>query len=176
MRRAESSRNAAERAEALSESFRLFTKAAGTLPTPRLQEVTKRYRALQYTVGAVELPLTCAMDLDPTDKAQDYVQDGRHPSDPRKALYDARSECYECVIEALGSYDEMLDQATASGNSTTIDAAARKRNEAYSLAIASDDELFHYYLYDWTVARGMHENLLEVGFPYRCQYQRLIAV
>jgi nuclear pore complex protein Nup155 len=38
----------------------------------------------------------------------------------------------------------------------------QKRDEAYALAIASDDELFHFYLYDWHVARHLSEQLLEV--------------
>lgn len=41
--------------------------------------------------------------------------------------------------------------------------AGQKRDEAYSLAIASDDELFHYYLYDWHVSRNLQEQLLEVS-------------
>ena len=41
--------------------------------------------------------------------------------------------------------------------------AMAKRDEAYSLAINSDDELFHYYLYDWHVARGLQEQVLEVS-------------
>ncbi len=31
------------------------------------------------------------------------------------------------------------------------------------MAINSDDELFHEYLYDWHVARRLHEQLLEVN-------------
>jgi len=31
------------------------------------------------------------------------------------------------------------------------------------MAINSDDELFHRYLYDWHVNRGLAEQLLEVG-------------
>jgi hypothetical protein len=71
---------------------------------------------MQYTLGAVELPLRCAAEADPQDKASDFVRDGQHQSDPRKALYDARMECYSCVIEALAMFDELLDKATASGN------------------------------------------------------------
>lgn len=45
--------------------------------------------------------------------------------------------------------------------------ATRIRDEAYALAIGSDDELFHFYLYDWTVALGRSDQLLEVGeAPY----------
>jgi nuclear pore complex protein Nup155 len=39
-----------------------------------------------------------------------------------------------------------------------------KRDEAYALAIASDDELFHFYLYDWHVSRHLQEQLLEVSW------------
>ncbi len=53
MRRAESSRNPQERAESLVESLRLFSKAAGSMPLGRLQEVSRRYRALQYTLGGL---------------------------------------------------------------------------------------------------------------------------
>lgn len=51
MRRAESSRDPVERNESLSESLRLFTKAASSLPVSRLQDVSQRYRVQQYTVG-----------------------------------------------------------------------------------------------------------------------------
>lgn len=76
-----------------------------------MQEGTKLTQS-----GAIELPLKCAAELDPNDKALDYVRDGRHPADPRKALYESRLECYSCVTQALGMFDEMLDKATASGN------------------------------------------------------------
>jgi len=33
------------------------------------------------------------------------------------------------------------------------------------MAINSDDELFHRYLYDWHVNRGLAEQLLEVSQP-----------
>ncbi|OCF37542.1 nuclear pore complex protein Nup155 [Kwoniella heveanensis BCC8398] len=170
MRRAEGSRDYAERSESLTESLRLFTRTAGTIPISRLQEVSRRYRAMQYTVGAIELPLKTAVQLDPNDKAVDFVRDGEHPQDPRKALFEARKQCYEMVIDALGMFDELLDKATAEGNTAS---ATQKRDEAYALAIASDDELFHFYLYDWHVERGLQEQLLEFDTPYIEQYLKL---
>ncbi|WRT64996.1 uncharacterized protein IL334_001937 [Kwoniella shivajii] len=170
MRRAEGSRDFGERSESLAESLRLFTRTAGSIPIPRLQEVSKRYRTMQYTVGAIQLPLKTAVDLDPNDKAVDYVGDGEHPADPRKALFEARKQCYEMVIEALGMFDELLDRATQEGNTGS---ATQKRDEAYALAIASDDELFHFYLYDWHVERGLQEQLLEFDTPYIEQYLKL---
>ncbi|KAK8846777.1 hypothetical protein IAR55_005865 [Kwoniella newhampshirensis] len=172
MRRAEASRDFSERNESLAESLRLFTRAAGSIPVSRLQEVSKRYRSLQYINGAVELPLKTASDIDPSDKAVDFVRDGSHPSDPRKALFEARKECYEMVIEALQMFDEMLDRAAVGGDSS---GAVTKRDEAYALAIASDDELFHFYLYDWHVKRGLQEQLLEFDTPYIERYLQLTS-
>lgn len=110
----------------------MFSKAAGSVGIPRLEDVAKRYRSLGFTVGkrctavrpksgadpvgSIELPLRCASELDPQDRATDFVRDGEHPSDPRKALYTARMECYSFVIEALGLFDEALDKATAAGS------------------------------------------------------------
>ncbi|WWD22088.1 hypothetical protein CI109_106577 [Kwoniella shandongensis] len=172
MRRAEASRDFSDRNESLAESLRLFTRAAGSIPVSRLHEVSKRYRALQYINGAIELPLKTAIDLDPSDKAVDFVRDGSHPSDPRKALFEARKECYEMVIEALQMFDEMLDKTVVNGDSS---AAIQKRDEAYALAIASDDELFHFYLYDWHVKRGLQEQLLEFDTPYIERYLQLTS-
>lgn len=127
--------------------------------------------------GAIELPLKWASDIDPDDRASDFVKDGQHPSDQRKPLHDARLGCYNLVIEALIDLDEKLDKATAAGNCKSLfqipvyleekadrvaSDAEEQRAEAYALALASDDELFHFYLYDWHVARNLSEQLLDV--------------
>lgn len=134
IRRAESSRDPLDRKEHLNESLRLFSRAAGSIAISRLQDVARRYRSQDFTAGelryyvgrsfnssysikgAVELPLRCAAELDPDDKASDFVRDGEHPSDPRKAFYTQRMECYALVIETLGELDQALDKATAAGN------------------------------------------------------------
>ncbi|KIR29674.1 nuclear pore complex protein Nup155 [Cryptococcus deuterogattii LA55] len=170
MRRAETTRDPLEKAESLAESLRLFTRAAGSIPIPRLQEVSERYRALNYTLGAIELALRTASDLDPHKKAIDFVRDGEHPADPRKALFEARKECYAEVIKALKVADDRLDKAVAEGDAAT---ATQSRNEAYALAIASDDELFHFYLYDWHVERGLQEQLLEFDTPFIEDYLKI---
>jgi hypothetical protein len=49
------------------------------------------------------------------------------------------------------------------GGSFAVATVAQQRDEAYALAIASEDELFHFYLYDWHVSRDLQEQLLEVS-------------
>jgi nuclear pore complex protein Nup155 len=159
LRRAEGTRDAHERAEQLAESLRLFERAAESAPAavfPRLHDATRRYRALRDVRATIELPLRVATELDRDDKAGDYVRDGRQPGDPRAAFLEQRQECYQLVVQALGSYDDELNKPGAGVQ------ASRLRDEAYALAIASDDELFHFYLYDWIVALGRSDNLLEV--------------
>lgn len=82
---------------------------------PRLPDATRRYRALNDVRGTIELPLRVATELDPDDKAGDYVRDGRNAGDPRVGFLEERQECYKLVVEVLGSYDEALDKATAAG-------------------------------------------------------------
>lgn len=124
LRRAESTRDANERAEQLAESLRLFERAAISAPAavfPRLQDATSRYRALKDVRGAIELPLRVATEIDPDDKAGDYVRDGRQPGDPRGAFLEQRQECYQLVVEALGNYDEELNRAVASNSRESDD-------------------------------------------------------
>lgn len=129
--------------------------------------------------GTIELPLRVATELDPQDKAGDYVRDGRNAGDPRVGFLEERQECYKLVVEVLGSYDDALDKATAAGQGelvpvggwlTSATGAIRIRDEAYGLAISSDDELFHFYLYDWISALGRADQLLDVSSMSSYQY------
>lgn len=98
---------------------RLFSRAAGSagMGVAKIQDVTRRFRAQQYVPGAVELALKCALELDPQNKADDFDRDGRHPGDQRKQFWEMRRSCYECVIETLAMFDEILEKSAAEGNS-----------------------------------------------------------
>lgn len=51
IRRAEGSRDPYERRESLEESLRLYKRAAKDMTIPKLQDVTKRYRNLDFVTG-----------------------------------------------------------------------------------------------------------------------------
>lgn len=181
LRRAESTRDAAERQESISESLRLFSRAAGSAATAvlaRLPDSSRRYRALQDVRGTIELPLRVASELDPDDKAGDYVRDGRIPGDPRIGFLEQRQECYQLVVEALGGADEELNKAVANGTRKychraqlkPANNAVRNRDEAYGLALQSDDELFHFYLYDWISVLDRADQLLDMETPFIERY------
>nr|ODO01102.1 hypothetical protein L204_01827 [Cryptococcus depauperatus CBS 7855] len=169
MRLAETCRDASEKRKMLIESLRLL-RTAGSIPISRLQEVCHRYSVLDYNIGAIQLALYTAKNVDPNNKAVDFVHEGKHPADPRKALFDMRNECYQEVIKALKAADDQLDSAVSDGDVT---GATQTRNEIYTLAVNSDDELFHYYLYDWHVQRGLQEQLLQFDTPYIENYLKL---
>lgn len=119
LRRAESTRDATEKQENIAESLRLFSRAAGSAASAvfaRLPDASRRYRALQDVRGTIELPLRVASELDPDDKAGDYVRDGRIHGDPRAGFLEQRQECYQLVVEALGGCDEDLNKAVAAGS------------------------------------------------------------
>jgi hypothetical protein len=57
----------------------------------------------------------------------------------------------------LAEYEEV------SGLMWEVAEATQTRNEAYHMATTSDDELFHFYLYDWHVKKARQDQLLEVS-------------
>lgn len=62
-------------------------------------------------LGAVELALVCAREIDPTDKAKSYIAEGAPPADSRAEFYEKRKRCYECVFSVLRDVNEMVGRS-----------------------------------------------------------------
>jgi hypothetical protein len=154
----------------------------------RLDNISSRFAALHYVAGTIDLALNVAQALDPEDKALEYALSGHvNDSDPRATLLRLRQECYGTVVDALARYDEAYNQSLAeakrestplgqgeqrlttrvAGDDTSKrDAAKAKRDDAFRIAISSDDELFHNEWYNWHVKHDDPERakqLLEVS-------------
>ncbi|QRV86756.1 non-repetitive/WGA-negative nucleoporin carboxy-terminal protein [Ceratobasidium sp. AG-Ba] len=148
VRKAKETRDANEQRNCLKESFRLFRKSTATLSLEKLQEVTAEYRVLRYPNGAVQLPLQCAKDWDADNHGRDYWQ-----------------KCYDCVIKTLQAFDAASEMSQGKDDGSADDADAVRKN-AYQLALASDDPMFHAELYDWLVKQNRTDDLLEIRTPF----------
>ncbi|KAG0227258.1 hypothetical protein BGW41_003866 [Actinomortierella wolfii] len=141
------------------ESLRLFKQVPQLLVdqsngTDKLQDVCKQFMTLKFYPGAVELALTCAEGVDPSNKAALYVKDGMATTDPRVEQYNKRYICYNNVVSVLQALQ--------------IDKGILSNFGRFTLetALQFDDNLFHTYLYDWLLAHGRADYLLEITSPY----------
>ncbi|KAI6047699.1 nucleoporin [Pisolithus marmoratus] len=159
VRKAVESRNPAERQNWLGESLRLFGKGARVLEFDKIREVCTEYQQLGYAKGAVELPLYCALALDPDGIGLEYWLTGCPPNDDRSEFAKKRSNCYQLVLESLNSFEEKASQSS-SQSAASAESPETVRDHAFELAFTSEDEMFHSTLYDWLIEKGHTDDLL----------------
>ena len=107
------------------------------------------------------MPLYCAQVFDADQQGAEYWAAGCPANDPRAEFWKRRSHCYDLVLDSLSNFEEL-----AKAGSSTSDDLEAARTHAYSLAFASEDEMFHSTLYEWLIERGLADELLEMRPVY----------
>ncbi|CAN8101920.1 unnamed protein product [Discula destructiva] len=158
----------------LGDSLHLFEQVASSLTFTNLQGAVQRYVQLQYYAGAIQLCLRVAREKDRGNSALGWVKDDKPVNDPREAAFLERQRCYEMVHDVLMDLDAVAGQEPdmVDGRPTLM---ATKRMEAYQVVNGADDEVFHYDLYDWYIARGLTDRLLSVESPHVITYLTKLA-
>lgn len=143
---------------------RLFAKGARNLELDQLREICGDYQHLNYAKGAVELPLDCAQAWDADNRGKEYWYAGCPSQDSRMQFWDRRRHCYDLILDSLSVFEERCQKTKPIAQSSALAAEGPDavRSHAYELAFSSEDEMFHSTLYDWLIARGMADELLEV--------------
>ncbi|KAF8923624.1 hypothetical protein BGZ58_002724, partial [Dissophora ornata] len=165
LRQSISSNDPADIEDHARESLRLFKKVPFLLVDEthgpnKLQGICKDYMNLKFFPGAVELALSCAQDIDPSNKASGYVQDGMNSRDIRVEQYAQRSTCYANAIAVL----KELGLDTAQGPLSSF------AFHTMETALQFDDSLFHTTLYDWLLNHDRADYLLEISSPFIEEY------
>lgn len=158
----------------LHESLKLFEKVAGSLTPANLQTAVIQYVDLKYYAGAVQLCLVVARERDRGNMALMWVNDGKPANDPRASAFNERRRCYDLIHDVLQHLDvasskepEMVD-----GKLTLI---ATKRLEAYEVVNGSDDEVFHFDLYEWYIQQGWTDRILAIDSPHVVTFLQRLA-
>jgi nuclear pore complex protein Nup155 len=174
VKRAKSEADPDAKQRLLRESLRLFEATAGSLTMDNLADLVQQFLELEYYPGAVRLALAVAREIDRGNLALQFLTEPPTVDSETAQLYHKRIQCYELIFQVL----EALDQASArspemiDGVQTPI---TRLRNETWSLIYTSDDELFHYQLYDWLYNKGgvYMNRLLDINSPFILGYLTL---
>jgi nuclear pore complex protein Nup155 len=158
----------------LNESLRLFTQVAGALGVPNLYSAANQFAELQFYAGAIQLALQVAQEVDRGNKALGWVRDGKPAGDGRIQEYNERKSCYDLIHNILQIVDDVTSQQPdlIDGRPTLI---ATKRNEAYAVVNDSEDELFHFDLYEWYLAQGWTDRLLSCNSPFVVRFLTQVA-
>ncbi|RDL38901.1 Uncharacterized protein BP5553_03241 [Venustampulla echinocandica] len=153
----------------LNESIRLFGQVAGALSFENLQSAVEQFTALQFYAGAISVALQVAHESDRGNSALAWVNANKPAGDPGSVAYNFRKQCYDLVHNVLVAVDgaasrepDMID-----GRATLI---ATKRTEAYNIINNSDDELFHFDLYEWYLQQGWIDRLLALSSPFVVEF------
>jgi nuclear pore complex protein Nup155 len=158
------------------------------LTIDNLETAVGQYTALRYYAGAIQLCLLTAQEKDRGNTALAWTRENRPENDGREAAYLERKSCYELVHKVLEALDEAADATAAAaavaasghGNNTAADRAAAlmatKRAEAYDVVNGSEDEVFHFDLYQWYIAQGWTDRLLTISSPHVVTFLQQLAV
>ncbi|KAK3352608.1 Non-repetitive/WGA-negative nucleoporin C-terminal-domain-containing protein [Lasiosphaeria hispida] len=158
----------------LAESLRLFEQVAGSLSSANLQGAVEQYVALKYYAGAIQLCLVVAREKDRGNSALSWVNEGKPQNDPREKSFKAREGCYRLIHEVLDRLEAVsaLEPEKVDGRLTLT---ATKRLEAYNVVNSSDDEVFHFNLYDWYIQKNWTDRILAIDSPHVITYLERLA-
>ena len=153
----------------LNESLKLFEEVASSLPNDYLQSAVKQYTELKFFAGAIQLALKVAHEHDKANEAMSWQTDGRPDPDPRKEKFEKRSKCYDLIHDVIVA----VDQSTANeptfldGRPTPVGV---RRIEAYEVISRSSDKMFLTNLYDWYLAQGWQDRVLDTRSTFIVEY------
>lgn len=124
----------------------------------------KSLLSTNFSVGVVNLPLTCAQVQDIDKAGLEYWRAGITTNEPRSELANHRLQCYDLILDSLTVFEDKCSKAQPAGavGVPSLDDPETVRSHAYELAFASEDEMFHSVLYDWLISRNLADDLLEV--------------
>lgn len=170
----EQAQNPANLRTLLAESLRLFEQVAGSLSADNLEAAVEQYIGLKYYAGAIQLCLTVAKQKDRGNTALSWVNEGKPANDPRQKAFLARESSYNLVHQVLDRLEAASAQEpdAVDGRPTL---AATKRREAYEVVNGSDDEVFHFNLYDWYITKGWTDRILASDSPHVITYLQRLA-
>ncbi|KFA49840.1 hypothetical protein S40293_01252 [Stachybotrys chartarum IBT 40293] len=158
----------------LHESLRLFEKVAGSLTFANLHSAVTQYVDLRYYAGAIQLCLVVAREKDRGNTALSWINSRKPAGDPRAEAFNNRKRCYDMIHDVLAHLDAASSNEPESiGGKLTL--IATKRVEAYDVVNGSDDEVFHFDLYEWYIQRGWTDRILAIDSPHVITFLQRLA-
>lgn len=157
-----------ERTLFLEESLEIFQKVPSQLNLEELGKICLEYKRLYFYQGVVKLVLDYAKAIDPTNSGFVWHLTDPNPQDTHGLrFFEARKSAYTFILEV---FDEILSSETPNQNQDRPEIEpevySQLRKQTFLAVKASDDELFHNYLYHWFLERELESELLDTPWPF----------
>ncbi|KAG0192463.1 hypothetical protein DFQ28_009074 [Apophysomyces sp. BC1034] len=172
MQRAHNAEAEYERGKCLTESLKFFKEASDYLTEEQLDEISKEYGQQGYHIGTTELAVERAQRLDPQQQGLSYLESNAPQNDQRSYFYETRMKCYQYVFNTLTEVKNMRDNPKQASQNSKIRDPCAHAARVFSAALAHQDKLFHYALYDWFIRMDMKADLLAVDTDYLIPFFR----
>lgn len=161
-----------EQLSMLRDSLKRYSQVTHQLD---LSSVCSQYKTLRYYEGVVELTLCVAGRKDPQNLGLHYYKSGQPHDDVNgQRAFIEREQCYSVLTFTLGQLLSQ-DHTPAPPPSVPLKAGPpspraeegakdplRDFEEMLTLALRSEDELFHVTLYSWLISVGLGDRLVEI--------------
>ncbi|KAK4510664.1 uncharacterized protein ATC70_005096 [Mucor velutinosus] len=171
LRRAMHEETDVERVKSLQNSLYSFKDAAACISDAKLGSICLIYIECSFHTGVLELALERAKQIDPQNKGLAAFESVASLNEIADKLLKARLDTYKHIFNALE--DAMQLQAKGVPENR-IPIASRYLSgyvsKVFDNAMASNDKLFHYQLYNWFLSHGLESKLLEYETPYLIPY------
>lgn len=142
-------------------------------PRINLLSVCELFQSVHWFEAIVDICLTTAQNCDPQNLALHYFKNKDVFDDQQgKLAFNTRLECYKLMLDIYGrlvqqskailsprAHDSTQDYLTPEDAKTHVDTMLR-------LSTQSNDELFHYTLYNWLYEHNQTDKLLEIKSSY----------
>jgi len=149
------------RKQFLDKSLKFFLSVSYE-PSP-IDTICEEYQKLRFFHGIIRLALSYAHSFDPNGLALSWHKRGRPPSDVagRKA-FDVRMQYYACITNI---FDALKPQVISTATSTK-ETMTNAFDQALQISFSSEDELFHYMLYQWFLDNQLEMKLINSHTPF----------
>lgn len=125
--------------------------------------ICKEFQKLRYFKGVIQLALEFAKTVDPLDDAITWKKSASPDNDARRELYEKRMQAYNCIAD---TFNILFWSTTASLTPQEMEKIRTDKKIAVQLSINSQDELFHYFIYEWYLEKGLGTELLHINSPF----------
>ncbi|KAK6454097.1 nuclear pore complex subunit [Scheffersomyces xylosifermentans] len=154
----------------------LFEEAHESLTLENIENSINIMLDLEYYAGAVDLLLKLAHKVGRNSKITnpqfEQISGNGNIKNNAKAGQDnkKRLQLFHLVFEILTKVDLRAIKITETNNQLLINEFIEIRDSAYETCFASQDKAFHYEFYQWFIAQGVSERLLEINTPFILQF------